>query len=163
MEVQTAALRIQELRQTIHNHNYRYHVLDDPLVSDAEYDALMRELRGLEDANPELITADSPTRRVGGAASDKFAKVRHPVPMLSLGNAFDEQGVRAWRDRVLRLLGDQSTLAYTVEPKIDGLAIALTYQNGMLLRGATRGVVVDPDRPVRAGYIIADTLRRTVA
>lgn len=139
MEVQTAALRIQELRQTIHNHNYRYHVLDDPLVSDAEYDALMRELRGLEDANPELITADSPTRRVGGAASDKFAKVRHPVPMLSLGNAFDEQGVRAWRDRVLRLLGEQSTLAYTVEPKIDGLAIALTYQNGMLLRGATRG------------------------
>ena len=139
MEHQNVIARIQELRQLIQQHNYRYYVLDDPLVSDAEYDALMRDLRSLEDAHPELITPDSPTRRVGGAASEKFAKVRHPVPMLSLGNAFDEQGVRAWRERVLRLLGEQSSLAYTVEPKIDGLAIALTYQHGLLQRGATRG------------------------
>lgn len=139
MENQNVNARIQELHQVIQQHNYRYYVLDDPLVSDAEYDALMRELRTLEDAHPELITPDSPTRRVGAAASEKFAKVRHPVPMLSLGNAFDEQDVRAWRERVLRLLGEQSSLAYTVEPKIDGLAIALSYQHGMLQRGATRG------------------------
>ena len=87
MEHQNVIARIQELRQLIQQHNYRYYVLDDPLVSDAEYDALMRDLRSLEDAHPELITPDSPTRRVGGAASEKFAKVRHPVPMLSLGNA----------------------------------------------------------------------------
>ncbi len=131
--------RIAELRDQIRQHNYRYHVLDDPIVSDAEYDALMRELRALEQANPELVTPDSPTQRVGGAASEKFAKVRHPVPMLSLGNAFDEDGLRAWRERVARLLGHDATIAYVVEPKIDGLAIALTYENGAFVRGATRG------------------------
>ncbi|HNP74721.1 MAG TPA: NAD-dependent DNA ligase LigA, partial [Kouleothrix sp.] len=131
--------RIAELRDQIRQHNYRYHVLDDPIVSDAEYDALMRELRALEQANPELVTPDSPTQRVGGAASEKFAKVRHPVPMLSLGNAFDEDGLRAWRERVARLLGHDATIAYVVEPKIDGLAIALTYESGAFVRGATRG------------------------
>lgn len=139
MDLQPVEARVQELRQAIQQHNYRYYVLDDPLVSDAEYDALLRELRELEDTHPQLITPDSPTRRVGAPASDKFAKVRHPVPMLSLGNAFDEQGVRSWRERVLRLLGEETQLAYTVEPKIDGLAIALTYVDGLLQRGATRG------------------------
>lgn len=131
--------RALQLREQIRMHNYRYHVLDDPIVSDAEYDLLMRELRAIEEAHPELIVPDSPTRRVGGAASDKFAKVRHPVAMLSLGNGFQESDVRAWRDRVLRSLGETSLLSFTVEPKIDGLAIALTYEQGRLVRGATRG------------------------
>lgn len=133
------AQRVGVLREQIRYHNYRYHVLDDPVVSDAEYDALMRELRALETAYPELQADDSPTRRVGAAPSDKFAKVRHPLPMLSLANAFDAGDVRAWRDRVLKLLGDDTPLAFTVEPKIDGLAIALTYEQGRLVRGATRG------------------------
>lgn len=127
------------LRDQLRMHNYRYHVLDDPLVSDAEYDTLMRELRAIEEAQPDLIVPDSPTRRVGGTASDKFAKVRHPVAMLSLGNGFQETDVRTWRERMLRVLGEQATVAYTVEPKIDGLAIALTYEHGRLVRGATRG------------------------
>jgi len=131
--------RIAELREQIRFHNYRYHVLDDPTVSDAEYDALMRELRALEAEFPDLITPDSPTQRVGGAASEKFAKVRHPVPMLSLGNAFEEEGLRAWRERVVRVLGDDAPIAFVVEPKIDGLAIALTYEHGRFVRGATRG------------------------
>ena len=130
---------IAELREQIRYHLYRYHVLDDPLISDAEYDALMRELRALEQAHPELVTPDSPTQRVGAAPSEKFAKVRHPVPMLSLGNAFDEGDLRAWRDRVVRLLGEDARLAFVVEPKIDGLAIALTYEGGRFVRGATRG------------------------
>ena len=131
--------RITELREQLRYHNYRYYVLDDPIASDAEYDALMRELRALEQAHPGLVTPDSPTQRVGGAASEKFAKVQHPVPMLSLGNAFDENDLRAWRERVLRLLGDDTPVAWVVEPKIDGLAIALTYENGVFARGATRG------------------------
>ena len=90
--------RVSALHEQLNYHNYRYHVLDDPVVSDAEYDALMRELRALEQAHPELITPDSPTQRVGGAATERFAKLRHPVPMLSLGNAFDEAGVYAWRE-----------------------------------------------------------------
>jgi DNA ligase (NAD+) len=134
-----ATKRIEELREQLRYHNYRYHVLDDPVASDAEYDALMRELRALEQAHPDLVTPDSPTQRVGGSPSEKFAKVRHPVPMLSLGNAFDEGDLRAWRDRVARLLGDGAPLAFVVEPKIDGLAIALTYENGRFVRGATRG------------------------
>lgn len=131
--------RVSALHEQLNYHNYRYHVLDDPVVSDAEYDALMRELRALEQAHPELITPDSPTQRVGGAATERFAKLRHPVPMLSLGNAFDEAGVYAWRERVARLLGDDAPIAFVVEPKIDGLAIALTYERGQLVRGATRG------------------------
>ncbi len=139
MSAADPAQRIVELREQIRHHNYRYHVLDDPAVSDAEYDALMRELRAIEQAHPELVTPDSPTQRVGATPSEKFAKVRHPVPMLSLGNAFDEAGLRAWRERVARLLGDDARVAFVVEPKIDGLAIALTYEDGRFVRGATRG------------------------
>ena len=106
--------RITELREQLRYHNYRYYVLDDPIASDAEYDALMRELRALEQAHPGLVTPDSPTQRVGGAASEKFAKVQHPVPMLSLGNAFDENDLRAWRERVRRLLGDDTHVAWEV-------------------------------------------------
>jgi DNA ligase (NAD+) len=139
MTTETPAQRIETLRDQLRYHLYRYHVLDDPVVSDAEFDTLMRELRALEDAHPELITPDSPTRRVGATPSEKFAKVRHPSAMLSLGNAFDENDLRAWRGRVVRLLGEEARIAYMVEPKIDGLAIALTYEDGRLVRGATRG------------------------
>lgn len=135
----TPAERIAQLRTTIRAHNYRYYVLDDPAVSDAEYDTLMRELRTLEAANPALVTPDSPTQRVGAPPASHFAKVRHPIPMLSLGNAFDEADLHAWRERLLKLLGDNASLAYVVEPKIDGLAIALTYREGQLVQGATRG------------------------
>ena len=136
---ESTLLRAEELREQLRMHNYRYHVLDDPIVSDAEYDALMRELRAIEEAYPQLVTPDSPTRRVGNAPSEKFAKVRHPVAMLSLGNAFEESDIRAWRERIVRLMGEDAKLSFTVEPKIDGLAIALTYVNGAFVRGATRG------------------------
>jgi DNA ligase (NAD+) len=130
---------VDALREQLRYHNYRYHVLDDPTVSDAEYDALLRRLRELEAQHPELLTPDSPTQRVGGAAAGGFAKVVHPQPMLSLGNAFDEADLRAWHARLLRLMGERAELAFSVEPKIDGLAIALTYEQGLLVRGATRG------------------------
>jgi DNA ligase (NAD+) len=133
------AMRVAELSAQLRDHNYRYYVLDEPSVSDGEYDALLHELRALEAAHPELTRPDSPTRRVGAPPSEKFAKVRHPIAMLSLGNAFDEDGLRAWRDRLQKLLGTSAPLAFVCEPKIDGLAIALTYENGQLLRGATRG------------------------
>jgi DNA ligase (NAD+) len=133
------AARAEALREQIRLHNYRYYVLDDPIISDAEYDALMRELRAIEEQHPELVTPDSPTQRVGAPAAERFAKVRHPQPMLSLANAFDEAGLRAWHDRVVRLLDGASRIAWVCEPKIDGLAIALTYEHGRLVRGATRG------------------------
>ncbi|HEX6290006.1 MAG TPA: NAD-dependent DNA ligase LigA [Herpetosiphonaceae bacterium] len=131
--------RITTLRNDIHQHNYRYHVLDDPTISDAEYDALLRELRELEAAHPELVTADSPTQRVGAPVAERFAKVQHPQPMLSLSNAFDRSDLLAWRDRVVKLLGADTSIAYVVEPKIDGLAMAITYDQGRLAVAATRG------------------------
>ncbi len=130
---------IETLIAQLRSHNYRYYVLDDPLVSDAEYDALLNRLWAIEAEHSALARPDSPTRRTGAAASERFAKVRHPVPMLSLGNAFDEDGLRAWRERVLRLLETGAQVAWVCEPKIDGLAIALTYDGGALVRGATRG------------------------
>ncbi|WP_287158436.1 NAD-dependent DNA ligase LigA [Chloroflexus sp.] len=135
----TVADRINELRSLIRRYDYHYYVLDDPIVSDAEYDMLMAELRALEAAHPELITPDSPTQRVSGIPASQFAKVQHPQPMLSLGNAFTKADLLAWRDRVLRLLGPDAKVAYVVEPKIDGLAVALTYRDGRLVQGATRG------------------------
>ena len=129
---------IDALREQIAEHDHRYYVLDAPSITDAEYDDLMRRLRDREAAHPELVTADSPTQRVGGAAAGDFAKVPHAVPMLSLSNAFSEEDVRAWERRVERVVGD-GTLEYTVEPKIDGLAIALHYEQGRFVRGATRG------------------------
>ncbi|NTU85118.1 MAG: NAD-dependent DNA ligase LigA [Chloroflexales bacterium] len=133
------ARRAGELRAALAEANYQYYVLDDPRLSDAEYDALMRELRALEAADPALITPDSPTQRVSGQVSAQFAKVRHPQPMLSLANAMDEAELREWRARAMRLLGADAPVAYVVEPKIDGLAIALTYEGGRFARGATRG------------------------
>src|SRR5437660_2753777 len=132
-----AKRRVEELRDLIGHHNYRYHVLDDPEVSDAEYDELMRELRALEEAFPEFITPDSPTQRVGGAPTELFAPARHRVPMLSLDNAFSWEELNAWGKRVERVVGRQAE--FVCELKIDGLAVALTYEDGAYLRGATRG------------------------
>lgn len=131
--------RIERLREAIREHNYRYYVLDAPIISDAEYDALMRELRELEAAYPELITPDSPTQRVGAPPAERFAKVRHREPMLSLANAFSVADLRAWYERIRRLLGGDAAIAFVVEPKIDGLAIAITYDHGRLALAATRG------------------------
>jgi DNA ligase (NAD+) len=135
----SVAERIARLRDEIRYHNYRYHVLDDPVISDAAYDALLQELQELEAAHPELVTPDSPTQRVGGAPVEKFEKVRHPAPMLSLDNAFAPADVRAWRDRIARLLPSETRLTYVVEPKIDGLTVVLHYENGTFALGATRG------------------------
>ena len=134
-----AVVRVEELRDQINGHDYRYHVLDAPTVADAEYDALVRELRELEGEFPELITPDSPTQRVGAVPSQLFAPVEHRVPMLSLDNAFSAEELAAWGDRVRRAIGDGPDVAYSCELKVDGVAVALTYENGVLVRGATRG------------------------
>jgi DNA ligase (NAD+) len=134
--------RIAELRQQIRYHNYRYHVLDDPVVSDAVYDELMRQLQALEAAHPELIAPDSPTQRVGAPPAEGFVKVRHPAPILSLAAAHDADGVREWFARIGKLLPEgvsPDDLAFTVEPKFDGLTVVLRYENGLLVQGATRG------------------------
>jgi DNA ligase (NAD+) len=131
------AVRVDGLRELIRRHEHAYYVLDQPEVSDAEYDALFLELRKIEEARPDLVTADSPTQRVSGEASDQFAKARHRSPMLSLQNAFDEAEIRAFDKRVRAGVGDKVT--YCAELKIDGLAISLTYSRGRLQRAATRG------------------------
>ena len=132
-----AKLRVEELRAELEHHRYRYHVLDDPEVADAEYDELMQELRALEDRFPELQTPDSPTVTVGGAPAALFAPVSHRAPMLSLDNAFSFQELDAWAARVERVVGDEARFA--CELKIDGVACALTYERGRLVRAATRG------------------------
>lgn len=142
-----AAQRISELRNELDAHNYRYYVLDEPSVPDAEYDRLFRELQTLEAEHPELVTPESPTQRVGGEALSAFGEVRHEVPMLSLGNAFEEDDLRAF-DRSVQnglgvsggdLFGGGAEIEYSCEPKLDGLAVSLRYENGQLVRGATRG------------------------
>lgn len=143
----TAESRILELRAELDQHNYRYYVLDEPSVPDAEYDRLFNELKALEAEHPELVTADSPTQRVGGAALSAFSQVRHEVPMLSLGNAFEENDLREFDRRVVEgldlpagdLFGDGAAVDYSCEPKLDGLAVSLLYRDGQLVQGATRG------------------------
>lgn len=133
--------KVQQLRSEIDEHNYRYYVLDQPSITDSEYDALMRELTALENAHPELRTPDSPTQRVGAEPSAAFAKVKHFVPMLSIQDAFSEEEVREWDARIKRALGmpaDQ-TITYTVELKMDGVSANLLYEHGRFVRGATRG------------------------
>jgi DNA ligase (NAD+) len=136
-----AAARAAQLRAQIAHHNRQYHELDRPEISDADYDALMGELRALEREHPELLTPDSPTQRVGAAPSGKFAKVRHAVPMLSLANAFAAEDVAGFLDRVRRFLKLEAAepIELTAEPKIDGLSLSLRYERGVLVRGATRG------------------------
>ncbi len=138
MSSTSAAARVAELRRLIEDANYRYFVLDDPSIPDAEYDRLMRELQALETAHPELLIPDSPTRRVGDRPAREFAEVVHEVPMLSLGNAFAEDEVRDFVRRIADETGDADP-EFSAEPKIDGLAISLRYEDGRLVRGATRG------------------------
>ena len=134
-----ARSRAKELREQLNLHNYRYHVLDDPLVSDSEYDQLLQELRDLEQQYPELETEDSPTHRVGGGISERFVRVPHPGPILSLSNAFSEDDVRAWYERIARLDARVEEAAFVVEPKLDGLTVVLHYERGLFTLGATRG------------------------
>jgi DNA ligase (NAD+) len=140
---ESAEERSRELRRQLEHHNHRYYVLDDPEVSDSEYDALLNELRDLEAEHPELRTPDSPTQRVGAQPLDKFPEVPHLQPMLSLANARNEEEMAAWVLRSERYLGRQGVemgdVLFVTEPKIDGLAISLVYENGILVRGATRG------------------------
>ncbi len=131
--------RAAQLREELQRHNHQYYVRHEPLVSDAEYDRLLQELQTLEASHPELVTPDSPTQRAGSDLSDEFGKVTHAAPVLSLANAFDEDDLRAWEQRNLRFLPEDAPLAYTLEPKLDGLSIVLTYEDGLLTRAATRG------------------------
>ena len=131
--------RYEELKQQIHFHNYRYHVLDDPVISDLEYDRLLVELRQIEAAHPDWVTPDSPTQRAGAVVSDKFEKVRHPHPILSLANAFGAEDARAWYERVRKLDDRVERACFVVEPKIDGLSVVLHYRDGVFVQGATRG------------------------
>ncbi len=134
----SVAQRIAHLRAEIEKHNHQYYVLDDPLISDVEFDAMFRELQTLEAQYPELATADSPTQRIGAAPLKSFAEVVHRTPMLSLNNAFNDEEVRSFDARVREALG-VAVVEYAVEPKFDGLAITLTYRDGMFAQGATRG------------------------
>jgi DNA ligase (NAD+) len=131
--------RMQELREQINHHNYRYHVLDAPVISDYEYDKLLAELRKIEADHPDWITPDSPTQRAGAPPADKFVKVAHPKPILSLANAFNAEEVHAWLERIARLDERVYETDFVVEPKIDGLSVVLHYQDGIFVLGATRG------------------------
>jgi DNA ligase (NAD+) len=133
------AERVRELRTEIEHHNYRYYVLDDPEVSDAEWDRLMRELRELEAAHPELVTPDSPTQQVGAPVRSGFGEVKHRVPMLSLENAFERDDVIAFDRRVRERLGLDGEVSYACEPKMDGLAVTVMYRDGVMVSAATRG------------------------
>ena len=133
-------LQVQELRSRIDYHNYRYYVLDDPEIADAEYDRLMKRLQKLEEKYPFLLTPDSPTQRVGGTLLSKtFAPIPHTVPMLSLGNAFDEDEVKGWLERIKKGLGAAKAIELVAEPKLDGCAVELIYEDGLFVRGSTRG------------------------
>ena len=139
----TDADRIAQLRHAIREHEDRYYVLASPTISDAEFDRLMADLRELETRHPELVTPDSPTQRVGGRPAEGFSTVEHVVPMLSLDNAYSDDDLRGFHDRVMRVLSAGGSpppeVAYVTELKIDGLSIALTYEDSLLVRGVTRG------------------------
>jgi DNA ligase (NAD+) len=130
--------KIESLRDQIRHHEYRYYVLDDPEISDTEFDRLMNELKKLEAAHPELVTPDSPTQRVGGKSREGFVKAPHSTPMLSLDNAYSEEELRDWERRVHELSG-RTNIEYVCELKLDGMSLALRYEHGKLVRGITRG------------------------
>jgi DNA ligase (NAD+) len=175
MEDSTFRQELEKLKSEINRHNYRYHVLDSPVVSDAEYDRLVIRLHTIEAANPGLVTPDSPSQRVGGALSERFEKITHPAPILSLASVTDLDGVRTWFERILKLDERLISADFTVEPKIDGLTIVLHYHDGLLVQGATRGdgfigeditpnvrtigavplrIPVDPDGPAAPGRLV---------
>jgi DNA ligase (NAD+) len=139
MSSKALAKRVAELRTQVEHHLYRYHVLDDPEISDAEYDRLFDELQRLEEENPDLATPDSPTQRVGAPPSDKFRKVAHITPMGSLEKVTTEETLTKWADDVRKRLDSDEPVAYVTEPKIDGSAVSLVYEHGRFVRGATRG------------------------
>src|SRR5215207_3671348 len=131
--------RYEELKQKIHSHNYHYHVLDAPIISDLEFDRLLNELKQIEAEHPDWITADSPTLRAGATPADRFVKVQHPAPILSLANAFGADDTRGWFERVSRVDDRVERARFVVEPKIDGLSVVLHYHDGVFVQGATRG------------------------
>ncbi|MBX2807105.1 MAG: NAD-dependent DNA ligase LigA, partial [Cellvibrionaceae bacterium] len=133
------AKQIQQLRTDINYHNYRYYALDDPQIPDAEYDRLLRQLQALEQQHPDLVTADSPTQRVGSEPLGEFAQVHHQLPMLSLDNAFNHAELEAFDQRLQERLESESPIEYACEPKLDGIAVSLIYRKGVLSAGATRG------------------------
>ena len=139
MDTNLLRSRYEELKSQIGFHNYRYHVLDAPIVSDAEYDKLLNELKQIEAAHPDWVSPDSPTQRAGAKAADRFDKVRHPAPILSLANAFGGDDARAWFERVRKLDERVASAKFVVEPKIDGLSVVLHYRDGIFVQGATRG------------------------
>ncbi len=158
--------RISELRRQLTEHSHRYHSLDAPIISDGEYDLLFQELLSLEALHPELVSEDSPSRRVGGPPLTSFSRVPHRIPMLSLENAFTSEDILAFAERVARFLNQAEPITYVIEPKLDGLAVELVYQDGLLVEGSTRGdgligeeitaqIRTIPDIPLR--------LRRTIA
>ncbi|MFQ6677304.1 MAG: NAD-dependent DNA ligase LigA [Fidelibacterota bacterium] len=130
---------INTLRKELNDHNYRYYVLDDPFISDAEYDRLLRKLQSLEEENPEYITADSPTQRVGAQPLEAFGTLKHRIPMMSLANAMTTNEILAFHEQIKRRLNDDIQIEYVVEPKLDGLAVELVYENGQFVSGSTRG------------------------
>ncbi|MEA2009214.1 MAG: NAD-dependent DNA ligase LigA, partial [Actinomycetota bacterium] len=132
------ATRAAELRASLREHNYLYHVLDEPEISDIAFDEMFRELQALEATHPEVVVPDSPTQQVGGPISDAFAPVTHRERMFSLDNVESVEDLEAWRSRLVRIL-DREPTSYSCELKIDGLAISLTYEAGYLVRAATRG------------------------
>jgi len=139
MENHDEKAEVLRLQKEINYHNYRYHVLDDPIISDYEYDVMLKRLHQLEEKNPDLITSGSPTQRSGSIPLDKFQKVVHPAPILSLANAFNREDLVAWYDRIRKLDAKVENSGFVMEPKIDGLTVVLQYENGVFVKGATRG------------------------
>ena len=131
--------RYEELKQQIHFHNYRYHVMDAPIISDLEFDKLLTEIKQIEAEHPDWVTPDSPTQRAGAKPADRFNKVRHPAAILSLANAFGADDARGWFERVSRIDDRVEKAKFVVEPKIDGLSVVLHYHDGVFVQGATRG------------------------
>ncbi|MBW2573211.1 MAG: NAD-dependent DNA ligase LigA, partial [Deltaproteobacteria bacterium] len=131
--------RVTQLREALHHHSYRYYVLDDPEISDSEYDRMMQELIRLETNYPDLSSPDSPTLRVGAPPLDKFETIEHSIPMLSLDNGFSDADIFEFDLRVKRGLDTDDTIFYTAEPKLDGVAVELVYENGRLISASTRG------------------------
>ncbi|MCL7489462.1 MAG: NAD-dependent DNA ligase LigA, partial [Desulfobulbaceae bacterium] len=139
MDETQAKVRLGELRREINYHDHRYYVLDDPVIPDVEYDRLFRELLDLEEQFPQLVTPDSPSRRVGGSPISSLEEVAHPFPMYSLDNAFDAAEFRAFDRKIRRFLQMDGAISYLAEPKLDGLAVELIYEHGVLVLGSTRG------------------------
>ena len=131
-------LRIEQLREQLNHHSYLYYVLDNPEIPDSEYDRLYRELQQLEQQYPELVTSDSPTQRVGEQPLKSFSQVKHRLPMLSLDNVFSEEELQAFIKRIHDRLGLEEALEFNAEPKLDGLAVSLVYENGLFVQAATR-------------------------